>query len=78
MRMVKGSPSTSMNDYQLNTTTLIRHAVRNFPNQEIVYRKNNQIHRYTYKDAYTRMSKIANFLEKQLGVEPGDKIGVLD
>lgn len=78
MRMVKGSPSTSMDDYQLNTTTLIRHAVRNFPNQEIVYRQNNQIQRYTYKDAYIRMSKIANFLEKQLGVNPGDRIGVLD
>lgn len=78
MRMVKGCPSTSMNDYQLNTTTLIRHAVRNFPNQEILYRQNNQIHRYTYKDAFTRMSKIANFLENQLGVKPGDKIGVLD
>ena len=78
MRMVKGCPSTSMNDYQLNTTTLIRHAVRNFPDQEILYRSNNQIHRYTYKDAFTRMGKVANFLERQLGVKPGDKIGVLD
>lgn len=78
MRMVKGCPSTSMNDYQLNTTTLIRHAVRNFPDQEILYRNNNQLHRYSYKKAYTRMMKVANFLEKQLGVKPGDKIGVLD
>lgn len=76
--MVKGCPSTSMNDYQLNTTTLIRHAVRNFPDQEILYRNNNKIHRYTYKDAFTRMGKVANFLERKLGVEPGDKIGVLD
>ncbi|WNS76174.1 long-chain-fatty-acid--CoA ligase [Bacillus sp. DTU_2020_1000418_1_SI_GHA_SEK_038] len=78
MRMVKGCPSTSMDDYQLNTTTLIRHAVRNFPEQEILYRANNHLHRYTYKDAYTRMSKVANFLENKLGVKPGDKIGVLD
>lgn len=78
MRMVKGYPSTSMNDYHLNTTTMIRHAVRNFPDREILYRSNNQLHRYTYKDAYTRMSKIANFLENKLGVRPGDKIGVLD
>ena len=78
MRIVKGCPSTSMNDYQLNTTTLIRHAVRNFPEQEILYRSNKQLHRYTYKDAFIRMSKIANFLEGQLGVKPGDKIGVLD
>ncbi|MGE7920534.1 long-chain-fatty-acid--CoA ligase [Viridibacillus sp. NPDC093762] len=78
MKMIKGYPSTSMNDYQLNTTTLIRHGARNFPEQEIIYRSNNQLHRYTYKDAYTRMMKIANFLENQLGVKPGDKIGVLD
>lgn len=78
MRRIKGCPSTSMNDYQLNTTTFIRHAVRNFPDREILYRVNNQIHRYTYKDAFTRMAKIANFLEKQLGVQPGDRIGVLD
>lgn len=78
MRMVKGCPATSMDDYQLNTTTMIRHATRNFPEREILYRDNNQLHRYTYKDAYTRMSKIANFLENKLEVKPGDKIGVLD
>jgi len=78
MRMVKGYPSTSMNDVQLNTTTIIRHAVRNFPDREILYRYNDQLHRYTYKDAFARASKIANFLENKLGVVPGDKIGVLD
>lgn len=78
MRFVKGSPSTSMNDVQLNTTTLIRHAARTFPNQDILYRTDNGVHRYTYKEAHTRMMKVANFLENQLGVEPGDKIGVLD
>ncbi|RFU66034.1 long-chain-fatty-acid--CoA ligase [Peribacillus glennii] len=76
--MVKGFQSTSMNDYQLNTTTLIRHAVRNFPNREILYRSGNQIHRYTYREAFARMGQIANFLENQLGVKPGDKIGILD
>ncbi|MFF0826500.1 long-chain-fatty-acid--CoA ligase [Brevibacillus sp. NPDC003359] len=78
MRMVKGSPSTSMDDYQLNTTTLIRHAVRNFPDQELLYRSNHQLFRYTYKVAYKRMMRIANFLENKLDVQPGDKIGVLD
>jgi fatty-acyl-CoA synthase len=42
MKIVKGCPSTSMNDYQLNTTTMIRHAVRNFPDREILYRNNNR------------------------------------
>lgn len=78
MRIVKGCPSTSMNNYPLNTTTMIRHAVRNFPNQEILFRKNGLLHRYTYQEAFTRMSKIANFLENKLGVKPEDKIGVLD
>ncbi|MEN1967855.1 long-chain-fatty-acid--CoA ligase [Lentibacillus sp. N15] len=78
MRMVKGCTATSMDDYQLNTTTMIRHAVRNFPNQEILYRNNDQIERYTYKDAFIRMGKVANLLEKRLGVQPGDKIGTLD
>ncbi|MGG0658227.1 long-chain-fatty-acid--CoA ligase [Rummeliibacillus pycnus] len=78
MRLVKGCPSTSMNDYHLNTTTMIKHTVRNFPNQEILFKKNDQLHRYTYRDAFNRMSKIANFLENQLGVKPGERIGVLD
>lgn len=78
MRVVKGHPATSMDDVQLNTTTMLRHAVRNFPEREILYRYNDKLHRYTYKDAFIRASKIANFLEKRLGVVPGDKIGVLD
>ena len=36
--IVKGLPSTHGDHYQLNTTTLIRHAVRTYPEQEIVYR----------------------------------------
>jgi AMP-binding enzyme len=36
--VVKGLPSTHGDHYQLNTTTLIRHAVRTYPEQEIVYR----------------------------------------
>ena len=69
MKIVKGCPSTSMNDVQLNTTTLIKHAVRNFPDREILYRgSDNIVHRYTYKDAYSRMMKVANFLENKLGV----------
>lgn len=61
MKMIKGAQATSMDDYQLNTTTMIRHAVRNFPTQEILYRTNGEVERYTYQDAYTRMKKLANF-----------------
>lgn len=78
MTMVKGAASTSMDDYQLNTTTMIRHAVRNYPTQEILYRSNGDMKSYTYQDAYTRMGKLAHFMTNGLGVKPGDKIGILD
>ena len=35
---VRGCPSTTGNERQLNTTTLIRHAARTHGDQEIVYR----------------------------------------
>src|SRR5690606_1973020 len=77
MRVIDGCPSTSMNDYQLNTTTFIRHAARTYPEQEIVYRTSAGLQRYTYLDAYRRIMRLANALES-LGVKPGDRIGVLD
>jgi len=77
MKVVNGCPSTSMNDYQLNTTTFIRHAARTYPEQEIVYRTSAGLQRYTYLDAYRRIMRLANALES-LGVKPGDRVGVLD
>ncbi len=38
MKVIKGCPSTMDDDYQLNTTTLIRHAARTYAEQQIVYR----------------------------------------
>ena len=76
-KMIKGFPSTLMDDIQLNITNMIRHTVRNFPEREIVYRTPQGICRYTYLDAYRRMLRLANVL-KRLGVEPGDRVGVLD
>lgn len=77
MNILKGFPSTSMNDYQLNTTTIIRHAARNFPEREIVYRDQEGTLRYNYAQAYERMKRLANVL-RRLGVNPGDRVGVLD
>ncbi|GEM_PF-3382196 len=31
MEMIRGCPSTMMDNYQLNISTMIRHTVRNFP-----------------------------------------------
>ena len=77
MEIIRGCPSTMMDDYQLNVSTMIRHTVRNFPEREIVYRTPDGVFRYTYEDAYQRMKRLANALKK-LGVEPGDRVGVLD
>ena len=76
--IVQGCPSTMGDDYQLNTTTMIRHTARTHPEQEIVYRTaGGGWDRYTYGDCYARICRTANALRK-LGVGPGDRVGVLD
>jgi fatty-acyl-CoA synthase len=76
MRKIVGFPSTSFDDYPLNVTTILRHAVRNFAGQEIVDMTDEGLFRYTYKDSYTRIQRLAYGLEC-LGIKPGDRIGVL-
>jgi fatty-acyl-CoA synthase len=76
--LVKGMPSTHGDNYPLNTTTLIRHAARTYPEQAIVYRTpDGGWDRYTYADCYRRIKRGANML-KGLGVGPGDVVGILD
>lgn len=75
---VRGCPSTMGDARQLNTTTLIRHAARTHGDQEIVYRTpGGGWDRYTYADCYARVCRSANAL-RALGVEPGDRVGILD
>jgi fatty-acyl-CoA synthase len=77
MKIIKGFPATTNSNYQLNVTTLIKHAVRNYGRQEIVSRKHDgTLFRYKYGDAYKRMQRLANSLNT-LGIKPGDSIGVL-
>jgi len=77
-RIVEGCPSTMDDDFQLNTTTLIRHAARTHAEQEIVYRTpDGDWARYTYRDCYLRTCRTANAL-RSLGVGPKDRVGVLD
>jgi len=65
-------------DVQLNTITLIRHAARTHPEREIVYRlPDGGWDRYTYAAAYERVVRGANAL-RGLGVQPADRVGVLD
>jgi len=77
MKFVRGFPSTMMDDYPLNTTEIIKYAARTFPEQEIVSRNlDGSIFRYNYEEAFKRISRLANALES-LGVEVGDRVGVL-
>ena len=76
MDTIDGFPSTSADDYPLNTTRFIEAAARNFPEREIVSGTGDDQFRYTYGEAYERIQQLANALET-LGVEPGDRVGVL-
>lgn len=76
--IVKGFPSTSNNDYQLNVPTILRHAARTFSEVEIASRNmDGSIFRYNYRECYERVCRLANALKK-LGIGPGDRVGVLD
>lgn len=76
--IVRGLRSTHGDQYQLNTTTFLRHSVRTFPEQEIVFRTpDGGWDRYSYADMYERVVSMANAL-RGLGVTPGDVVGVLD
>ncbi|MEM2070520.1 MAG: fatty acid--CoA ligase [Archaeoglobaceae archaeon] len=61
-------------DYQLLIRHILEYGVNYAPKQEIVYR---DLHRYTYKDLYNRVHRLANALE-ELGVKKGTRIGVLE
>lgn len=76
--LVKGCPSTMGDTYPLNTTTIIRHAARTHGEQEIVYRTpDGGWARTDYAATYKRISRAAGAL-RRLGVQPGDRVGILD
>ncbi|MFZ1984300.1 MAG: long-chain fatty acid--CoA ligase [Desulfatitalea sp.] len=76
--ILDGCPSTSGDDFQLNTSTIIRSAARTFPEVEIVSRNvDGTIFRYNYKEAHERTKKVASALIR-MGVKPGDRIGVME
>jgi acyl-CoA synthetase (AMP-forming)/AMP-acid ligase II len=66
-----------MMDTPLLISTLIRFAARYHGDTEIVTRTvEGPIHRYTYRDSYGRIQRLANALAR-LGVKPGDRIATL-
>ena len=66
-----------MMDRPLLTTDILKHAMRNFSDTEIVTRTvEGPIHRYTIADSAKRIAKLANALTN-MGVKRGDRIGVI-
>ena len=66
-----------MMDSQLTITSIMKHADRINGKSEIVsVTGDNPHHKYTYKDAFQRVRKLANALQG-VGFEPGDRIATL-
>ena len=77
-QLISGFPATTGDDYQLNTISVLRHASAVYPEVEIASRQEDgSLFRYSYREAYERVCKLANALER-LGVKPGDRVGVMD
>ncbi|MHA1729432.1 MAG: long-chain-fatty-acid--CoA ligase [Promethearchaeota archaeon] len=76
-KIIKGFPADPGENYQLNVTTFIKHAARNFGRQELITRNpDGTLFRYTYRDSYERMKRLANALES-IGVKVGDRVAIL-
>src|SRR5580704_5903922 len=65
-----------MMDYPLTLQHFLERAGRLFPNQEIATRTALGMHRYRYRDYYSRTHRLGHALE-QLGVQPGDRVATL-
>lgn len=66
-----------MMNTQLMISSILRHAEKNYPDQEIVsVTADNPRHRYTYTDFARRSRQLANVLT-HLGAKFGDRIGTL-
>lgn len=65
-------------DYQLNMGRLVRQAARSYPDVEIVHRNSQGVwERTTYRESFDRIERASAAL-KTLGVEIGDRVGVMD
>ena len=69
------TPTPSAYSYQLLISRILEQPLKFNSGAEIVYRN---VSRYTYKDLYKRVSKLANLLTGRLAVNPGETVGFID
>src|SRR5438105_13070150 len=65
-----------MQDYPLTVQHMLWRVERLFANKEIVTKREDGLHRYTYGDFARRVQQAANVLSR-LGVKPGDRVATL-
>ena len=66
----------TMQDYQLTLHHVLWRMERLFAKKEVITKRTNGVHRYTYADMAGRARKLANALTK-LGVGQGDRVATL-
>lgn len=69
------TPTPSAYSYQLLISRILEQPLVINSGAEIVYRN---VSRYTYKDLYQRVSKLANLLTGRLGISPGETVAIID
>jgi fatty-acyl-CoA synthase len=68
-------PTASAYRYQLLIRRILEQPLIFNSSAEIVYRN---VSRYSYKDLYNRVSKLANLLTGHLAIHPGETVGFID
>src|SRR4030081_3633546 len=65
-----------MMDYPLTLQHMLWRVERLFAKKEIVTKREEGLHRYSYSDLAGRVTQLANVL-RRLGVKPGDRVATL-
>jgi fatty-acyl-CoA synthase len=65
-----------MQDYPLTVQHMLWRIERLFARKEIVTKREDELHRYTYADFARRVHRVANLLDR-LGVKDGDRVATL-